>query len=269
MALTIRLLSYNIFCRPPFITDAGPTGNDYKEFFRLGSFRQSRFIAAAQKLGFLNHARASFAWQHGFVADAGLLILSKLSILETSSLTYPRGSFHTADFWVSKGLLYVLLETPEGGRLNLATTHLQAWDFPKVREKQLKAAWSFVSEVLGRNPYPFLFAGDFNVPGAGEGGQVDSQEYLNMMTMMWHPRDVLKEKFGVHPPTEGRIRRDRPSPAHPPSIDYILFYDPRDASHGARPAMEGASVEPFSVETGPFVQCSDHFAVACAFDCDE
>ncbi|ORZ06055.1 Endonuclease/exonuclease/phosphatase [Absidia repens] len=148
-----RLLTYNIFMRPPGVKN---NENDYKnerlehiiktilprydvitfqEAFAFGNHRVDQLIDAAQRLGF----GYIMSPRHGpweLAADGGLLLLSRFPILQADILEYPRG-LHSD--WLSyKGALHALigldrrmsLEGPPQEEyqtmVHIFTTHTQA-----------------------------------------------------------------------------------------------------------------------------------------------
>jgi len=185
----IKLLSYNIFVRPPFINN---NGDDYKderiseflksvhsydiiclqEMFGSYSTRRSNMIQKAQELGFLYHTaspRPTTFSTH--VIDGGLLILSRFPIAEAEFCSYPLGL--GADYYVNKGALYAQIQVGNS-RLHLYNTHAQATydETPKYflkRMEQFDCFKDFIKDTLKKKDYKdndlVLLTGDFNVNG--------------------------------------------------------------------------------------------------------
>lgn len=207
-----RILSYNIFIRPPGVTS---NGNDYKderlvlflrhmmnydiiclqELFTLGSDRWQSLVKAARVFGFHYEAhlrRHLFSWLPKIV-DGGVTILSKFPIVATDSIFFQRASFSTIDCIVAKGVLYAKIELPymEPRYLHLFSTHLQAGDEPleemwNIKRTQLEQAREFIYSKLNSDKKELvIFCGDLNVNGrtSAVDGR-DSKEYLRMMQLL-------------------------------------------------------------------------------------
>jgi endonuclease/exonuclease/phosphatase family metal-dependent hydrolase len=128
--IPIRILTYNLYLRPPLINS---NGNDWKderlklfietvlskydvialqEVFALGSSRQARLIHAAKKLGFkwvVKSVAPPLLTSLKFI-DAGLLILSKFPIVEASGHIYASG--HQIDHYAAKQVIYAKIAIP-------------------------------------------------------------------------------------------------------------------------------------------------------------
>ncbi|GJQ12516.1 hypothetical protein GpartN1_g4307.t1 [Galdieria partita] len=207
-----RILSYNIFIRPPGVTS---NGNDYKderlvrflshmmhydiiclqELFTLGSDRWQALTKAARIFGFYYEAhlqRNLFSWLPKIV-DGGVTILSKFPIVATDSIFFKRSSYSTIDCIVAKGVLYAKVELPfmEPRYLHLFSTHLQAGDEPleemmRIKLNQLEQAREFIYSKLNSEMKELVvFCGDLNVNGRTSvvDGR-DSQEYFKMMQLL-------------------------------------------------------------------------------------
>lgn len=106
---SVRMLTYNIFLRPPGIRN---NISDYKnarqavfgdyclknydivalqEMFSYGSNRQSRMIQYAKKNGFEYYVSSPSKSVLNAQVDGGLMILSKYPIIKTDKMTYKRG----------------------------------------------------------------------------------------------------------------------------------------------------------------------------------
>eukprot|EP01102_Stenamoeba_stenopodia_P011640 TRINITY_DN3597_c0_g2_i2.p1 TRINITY_DN3597_c0_g2~~TRINITY_DN3597_c0_g2_i2.p1 ORF type:complete len:267 (+),score=67.51 TRINITY_DN3597_c0_g2_i2:132-932(+) len=160
----VKLLSYNVFCRPPGIKNNSDDYKDerlneimtnevvgqydvvaFQELFSFGSSRQWRVLEKARQLGFyhtVTSPKPSFL--SGRVIDSGLTIISKFPIEEYDSITFSTGA--GVDGWCAKGVLYArIITSSEEGRerggeeqqqqqhqqnkksyLHIFTTHTQA-----------------------------------------------------------------------------------------------------------------------------------------------
>ncbi|PVV03688.1 hypothetical protein BB560_001822 [Smittium megazygosporum] len=128
MSRPLRLLSQNMFIRPPGISNSG---NDFKderleyllenyakeydvlcfmEMFQFGSNRHSNFIKKCTELGFKYHVASPPKGLFSLGIDAGLLILSKYPILQNEFIQYARGVH--SDALSLKGALYAKVQIP-------------------------------------------------------------------------------------------------------------------------------------------------------------
>jgi endonuclease/exonuclease/phosphatase family metal-dependent hydrolase len=187
----IKLLTYNIFLRPPPVNN---NENDWKDerledfckvlhsfdiiclqemFGSLNSRKQS-LIRAATKAGFFFYIDTS---SPGFISkymvDGGLLILSRFPIISYSFCPFRYGVI--ADSLAEKGLLYAKILVKDSF-LHLFTTHLQASYFYsgethfkvscETRMAQINQISYMMSEIL-KSEYnscdKILLVGDFNV----------------------------------------------------------------------------------------------------------
>jgi endonuclease/exonuclease/phosphatase family metal-dependent hydrolase len=139
-ARPVRLLTYNLFCRPPLVRN---NADDYKnerlelflqeieqydiialqEIFELLNTRQKYLIRAARKVGFKYSLRGTWpSFDRKFI-DAGVLILSKHPIMK-----YDHHIFESAtevDQFAAKQMMYAGVSV-EGKMVHVFTTHTQA-----------------------------------------------------------------------------------------------------------------------------------------------
>ncbi|KNE55258.1 hypothetical protein AMAG_01171 [Allomyces macrogynus ATCC 38327] len=141
----LRLMTYNFFLRPPLIADYKGDSKEERleefihrvlprydilalqETFSGYSSRVARLEKAAVRQGYLGHVRGPQGTVlHGHLLDAGLLVLSRWPIIESSNWTYSRGV--TVDRLAAKGVSYTHHVHPdcENVHLHLFNTHLQA-----------------------------------------------------------------------------------------------------------------------------------------------
>ena len=139
----IKLLTYNIFMRPPFINN---NGNDYKnerllliakqieefdivnfqEIFSLFNFRRSKLIKHSKKNGFRFACHPpSQPLLSTYLIDSGLLTLSKHKILVSKFKNFKSGA--GIDGLVYKGILYTKIDLYDSGKiLHLYNIHTNA-----------------------------------------------------------------------------------------------------------------------------------------------
>ena len=138
---SIKLLTYNIFLRPPPIKT---NENDWKdermsEFIKcmpnfdiiclqemFGSFnsRKHDLISSAIKQGFFFYVDTpSPSFFSKYLVDGGLVILSRFPIINSSFIPFKYGVL--SDSLAQKGVLYAKIEI-KNSVMHLFTTHLQA-----------------------------------------------------------------------------------------------------------------------------------------------
>lgn len=296
---SIRLLSLNLFLRPPLISN--PTG-DFKEartaffcksilpsydlvclqeVFGLLSSRKARIIAAAKALGYAYSVESPAP---GFFAshliDGGLLILSRYPVLEWEFRSFEFAIF--PDTLADKGVLYCKLEVA-GGPLHLFTAHTQsAYEtsdmdlfrlYRSVTLRQIEAIANFIREKRTQTGL-IVLVGDLNIDAqASSKPLVDSSvkdEYTSLMSVLrdLQPCDVLTEACGVHPATHGRLCDGKPedtvltetsAQGKELALDYLFTFNEAKAELGVD--RTHTYIDPLLVQGQPFTQISDHAAI--------
>ena len=294
----IRLLSLNLFLRPPLISN--PSG-DYKEarriqfcrsilpsydivclqeVFGLMSSRKAKIIAAAKALGYaysVESPNPGFFGSH--LIDGGLLILSRYPILEWEFRPFEFAIF--PDTLADKGVLYCKLDI-EGVPLQLVTAHTQsAYEtsdmdlyrlYRSVTLRQIGKIAEFIREKRSKTGL-IVLVGDLNVNAlAGKKPQSDPamDEYAAMMSVLQdlHPSDVLYEACGFHPATHGRLSNGEPeetvlteaaAQGKEEALDYLFTFNESEGELGVD--RTHTRVDPLFVQGHPFTQISDHAAI--------
>jgi endonuclease/exonuclease/phosphatase family metal-dependent hydrolase len=190
---TIKLLTYNIFLRPPPVNN---NQSDWKnerleefckviydydiiclqEMFGALNNRKHSLIRMANKCGFFFYIDTSLpSFMSKYMVDGGLLILSRFPIVSHSFMPYQSGVI--ADSLSQKGVLYAKIEIKNNCFLNLFSTHLQAsylfsgeyhFNISMVtRMDQMRQLNYFINEVI-KSEYDekkdkIILVGDFNV----------------------------------------------------------------------------------------------------------
>jgi len=204
----IRVLTYNIFLRPPFVKN---NMDDFKnerlkgfidqvlsknyfdvillqEIFNLGNTRQRKLLEVARKAGYVFHARGVGIplFSKKFI-DAGLLILSKYPIVERDAHLYRHGN--QIDSWAAKQMIYAKIKVSQWQYVHLFTTHMQASYFDsedhqnvindKSRLGQVDELADFIHSKIHNSPFPAIVAGDFNIHArmANELDSMETKEY--------------------------------------------------------------------------------------------
>jgi endonuclease/exonuclease/phosphatase family metal-dependent hydrolase len=231
----IRLLTYNIFLRPPFIRN---NADDYKnerfeeflnhldnydvialqEMFSLANSRQKRLLDVAYQKGFHYTVKSlpPPLFSKKFI-DAGLVILSRCPIVESGGHIYNSGS--QIDSWAAKQVIYAKIKTGENKFFYLFTTHMQASyndNSPQqnvindqARIDQVAEMSQFIKKVTRVNPWPVLIAGDLNIDAKEQRhcNVTRSDEYSALFQLLNTTdlvvTDLLHESYGHHPSTYG------------------------------------------------------------------
>ncbi|OMH86387.1 Sphingomyelinase [Zancudomyces culisetae] len=134
----VRLLTQNIFMRPPLINN---NGDDFKqerldwfiknvldkydvicleEMFKFGSGRKTQLIKAAKARGLVYNATTPSKGFFDFGIDSGLLILSRYPIEHKESIQYPRGVH--SDALSLKGALYARIKVEKENNLSVSNS---------------------------------------------------------------------------------------------------------------------------------------------------
>lgn len=188
----IRVLTYNIFLRPPL---AKNNENDWKddrledflkllhnydviclqEIFGAYNSRKNKLIRAATKNGLFFYVEQNApSFYSRYIADGGLLILSRFPIVNYSVYFFNYGVL--SDSLAQKGALYAQIEIG-GGLLHLFNTHTQASYINDLhdlfeasystRMDQIKQLADFISDVLNKHYDSSkdlaLLCGDMNI----------------------------------------------------------------------------------------------------------
>jgi endonuclease/exonuclease/phosphatase family metal-dependent hydrolase len=227
----VRMLSYNLFLRPPFIHN---NTSDFKnerlfefikriddydvlflqEVFSLCNNRQATLLRLAKQKGFGHSCVATKSHWLSLrkPVDGGVLIVSRFPIEECDASVFEQAA--DVDAWAMKQVLYAKVRL-HMGFVHCFTTHTQAeyyQDTAKQREvsltahfKQIKQLSQFVISKLCNDTlnYPALVAGDFNInsrpPCGGNRDPNDvsdshhSSEYNMMMSLLQTPA----KKYGI------------------------------------------------------------------------
>jgi len=188
----IRILTYNIFLRPPIVKN---NVSDYKderledfvkliydydiiclqEMFGLLNSRLHELIYLASKQGFFYFVTVNSPGMIGkSIADGGLVILSRFPITHKVFVPFRYGVL--SDSLAEKGLLYARIKI-KSTILHLFTAHVQASYLDSTesqfeisfntRLSQIEQVNKFIFDILGKVKYEIsekiILCGDFNV----------------------------------------------------------------------------------------------------------
>ena len=184
----VRVLTYNIFLRPPAINT---NLDDYKnarveefiksmkeydivclqEAFGFWNNRKQMLIKLAQKQGYVSFAESpNPSIFSSYVIDGGLLIFSRYKIVKSEFHAYPYSV--QADSVAMKGVLYAKVGLADN-HIHVFTTHTQAThgnafdiDTYITRGDQLLAFRKFLDQIIAREYVEgdiVILCGDFNV----------------------------------------------------------------------------------------------------------
>jgi endonuclease/exonuclease/phosphatase family metal-dependent hydrolase len=194
----IKILSYNVFLRPPGIASNYWSEGDLKderingianvikdydivmfqELFNISLFgidfisnRLNLMIEIGKKMGFKYYVSPNeISYFNISLVNSGLLILSKYPILESDCIKYQDG--YGFDMMAEKGILYAKIAINLSNNLkdktvliNVFNTHVQSGDLYEetfVRWKQLKQLINYVHNKVS-NKETILVGGDLNL----------------------------------------------------------------------------------------------------------
>ncbi|KAJ3091888.1 calcium calmodulin-dependent protein kinase type 1G [Quaeritorhiza haematococci] len=143
---TIRMLTYNIFLRPPGIKNNVSDhknerllffGEKYmknydiiaiQEMYAYGSSRQSRMLSYAKRAGLEYYVCSPSKGLLNAMIDGGLMVLSRYPIVRTEKITFKRGV--NGDRFLAKGAIYVKIAVSPALCIHVFTTHLQSFSIP-------------------------------------------------------------------------------------------------------------------------------------------
>mmetsp|Transcript_48450 Transcript_48450/g.110022 ORF Transcript_48450/g.110022 Transcript_48450/m.110022 type:complete len:694 (-) Transcript_48450:27-2108(-) len=231
----IRLLSYNLFIRPPAPMLTHNRVNDHKdsrlsrfirdhlarydvlclqECFGAYSFRRDRLIEAAKAVG-IKYSVKSVLNRPYHLVDGGCLLLSRFPIVAHDVKVFDVAGL-ASDSVAAKGVLVARIEYRPGVFLDVVTTHLQATyanymvaECLQIRLNQLREVVAFTRKQWashdGARSWPVLVAGDFNCNARRAYNDSSSSDEYNLVTSvlrdLGNPRDLVFEFCGYHPPT--------------------------------------------------------------------
>lgn len=162
----IKVLTLNVWGLPGFIVqDAGKRFDAIRNYIEENNFDFVFFQEAFSTSARINLRTPALPYYvngprpHGRILGSGLRILSKYKILRTASLGY--ADCKKDDCLAHKGAIFIVVELPNGTKLNLVTTHLNARGDNLVRQKQIEQLKLFINYYREPNA-PLLLAGDFN-----------------------------------------------------------------------------------------------------------
>ncbi|KAL1512425.1 hypothetical protein AB1Y20_005681 [Prymnesium parvum] len=254
--------------------------------------RQTWLRGELAKRGFVHQVVSPFAVGLRTWTDAGLLIASRVPILQSGARRFARGRH--LDAGASKGVVFAKLQV--GSRqLFVFNTHLQASHadahghlYRAVRERQLRQLREFISAVTRHCGVPWLLAGDFNVDAIEDHTYTDafgylcdslpqeSDEYREMMSTLTSAgggevHDLLLDSLGRHvssrPPRLQFPRKTQYIFKHkyPQRLDYLFFCDADCLRVCATPLR--TSLVPFQCAQGSaYTHLSDHYGIQATLE---
>jgi len=154
--------------------------------------------------------------------SSGIRILSKFPIVASAQVSFCKCT--GADCLSNKGAVLAILELPEGGRLNVVATHLDAGKQDSIRVSQMEQIKSLIQNYADLEA-PLIVSGDFNFSDRSLG-------YEKMMEL-FEARDTWKDTHDSSEPGytydayENRYAHDYSIQTHEPlmkdRIDYVLY----------------------------------------------
>ncbi|CAK4651731.1 hypothetical protein LEN26_020555 [Aphanomyces euteiches] len=305
MPVKIRVLSLNVFMRPPGIQE--PHG-DYKELrfeflkrkvlqydvvllqemFVAASGRAARLISFARQNGLLYHAGSVYpTLMSSQLVDGGLLILSRFPIVKTAIHRF--STCCGSDALASKGVVYTQLQiVPHNSRalLDVFTTHTQAGirKLPtEIRWRQIQELATFVRQH-NQDGVPAILGGDFNLDSRfdvafdAEGAPTftpctESSQYRELVRF-FHDKgisNVLTRHEVTNGNGHGVLRHEWPQELVDKTgkcIDYLFILDSTSKLqliHAAVDRCALADIDPQD-RTLPVTHLSDHWGITATME---
>jgi endonuclease/exonuclease/phosphatase family metal-dependent hydrolase len=180
----IKMLTYNVFMRPPLIhSNKGDFKNErltvfieqflhlfdivcLQEMFCTGTMRCNVLKKAATTIGLKYSAHIGTSYRKARLVDGGIMILSRYPIVEVDRIYYTKAA--QSDALSAKGVLSALIQIKPDVQLLVITTHLQA-EYPgksslDVQASQLMELKNFLVDKQKQYPnVPMVLCGDFNI----------------------------------------------------------------------------------------------------------
>lgn len=305
--MSVSILSLNLFLRPPTVKTNQSDHKDARtayfiqnilgshdiyclqEVFRALSTRKSAIIKAAKQKGYSYIIESpSPSFFSTYLCDGGLLVLSRLPIIESDFRVY--SVREQPDALSQKGLLYCKVEAHDT-TFNLITTHTQSnyigstvkafYAQRLARRQQLREIRQFIEEHNIASEFTII-TGDLNVDArehlrpSPEGIELD-EDYTEMIKILQGSSqllDILKHKYCESPATFARLT----SAGEPEEtvltdpldyglqncLDYILALNIESTVRCMQQFKinwDETNVDPMFVEGQDFSQVSDHCAV--------
>ncbi|KAJ3413157.1 hypothetical protein HDV05_008360 [Chytridiales sp. JEL 0842] len=142
LSTRVKVLSYNLFLRPPGIKN---NASDHKnvrlnifgssflqgydvvclqEVFAYGSSRLNKLLAYAKKSGLEYFTASPSKGLLNATVDGGLLILSRFPIVKTEKVTFKRGIY--GDRFTAKGAIYARISITPSQHVHVFNVHMQS-----------------------------------------------------------------------------------------------------------------------------------------------
>ena len=297
---TVKILTYNIFCRPPFIVN-NRTFNDskwarlkdiidivieeydiicFQEMFGTLSFKRSWLIKEAKKKGFKysaysgNYLNDTKKYKNNKCwtpkVDGGLLTISKYPFdedINVKELIFSDSS--GIDSLSNKGVIFTRIKISNNKTIDLYNTHFQSQDgclFHQIRMSQASELSLFMNyNSTGPNSHTVVLTGDLNV----DANSLYYQDLISNLTKYFTNTlyDTLSYIDKNNRITAGDIKNDNCTITDPDfsstfkSIDYIFIYNNNKFNLDYK---HSARILKFGSEK--FVNLSDHYAVSYEID---
>lgn len=292
----VKLLTYNLFLRPPFIKNNSSDHKDFRTKYFIDNIMDKYDIIGLQEVfGLLNGRKekiTSEAKSRNYYCyesepgsifggiDGGLLLISKYPIVERRQYIYKEGVY--SDRMSKKGVLYTKIKINESF-VNVFLTHTQATYISnpplsnigvQKRLKQIDEMRAFIDSMKTlhiTSPEPIFLIGDFNV-NSRSADEIHSNEYNELRTLLLKEdyKDALFEKYGHHPVTFGDIYNNENS-SDTLHLETILT---SKSSLGSQESIDyifhndhgckfcDVKVEKFFLENKCVTQLSDHYGIS-------
>ena len=291
---TLRILSYNVFLRPPLISHEH---SDFKvertklickkfqdfdiillqEVHSCLNFRCNDLIKEAQQYGIYYYyftQGPSILSKH--ISNNALLILSRYPILSNDYISY--NNFNSFDGIIEKGCNYSKIQLSPLYHIHIFNTHLQS-SFKKNdtessnnRTKQLKQLQQFIETKIKEGD-PIIIGGDFNVDAFDVNQKKNLYNHMHPYTDVFidskdHTIEVPYDKNGIENNNitsicqvcKQKLKQDTSNILEKQRLDYI-FYDKKNTKF----KLKSFDILPFLINNQKFTQLSDHYGITATF----
>jgi len=207
--------------------------------------------------------------------DSGLFFASRYPIDACRFEEFHDAQPWTFDYMADKGVQGVRLRLPasfKGLKLLVFNTHLQSTEaYHEVRARQLMQISRFLQKavLVTQAKAAVILVGDMNVIGENPGGEIPTEEYRRMISLLGYPRDLFREMQPDEPgytwdgPANKMIPRDDEEQLR---LDYVFAFDRQPLPDDNRPVKKLKPVKCEACRVLPFnangkSHLSDHFGV--------
>lgn len=192
-----------------------------QEAFTAGIRKTMATVAKSSNLSNCYQTRKPFR------INSGMYSFTRFEVTKTDFMRF--FNCRGVQCFSGKGVLYMQIKLPNGQRIDLFSTHLQAYEKDRrVRNRQLKRVIKYINRKNDKS-IPVIFVGDFNIIA-------ETQEYNELVLKLDGFRDVWKtgrpndDGFTWNPSINTWAKYDYDESQLLQRLDYIFIRDGKRAS---------------------------------------